>query len=61
MPQPIVLEPGQHLELKKPHACGTNVWEVIRLGMDIKLRCVSCGRYVNLPRQQCERRVKKIL
>ena len=55
------LEPGQRVELKKPHACGANEWEIVRLGMDIKLRCVNCGRYVTLPRQQCERRVKKVL
>jgi hypothetical protein len=61
MPGPTPLEPGQRVELKKAHPCGANDWEVIRLGMDIKLRCVNCGRYVTLPRAVCERRVKKIL
>ncbi|MEI6500044.1 MAG: DUF951 domain-containing protein [Armatimonadota bacterium] len=61
MPGPITLEPGQRVELKKPHACGTNDWEIIRLGMDIKLRCAHCGRYVTLLRDVCERRVKKVL
>jgi len=61
MPAAVQLEPGLHVELKKPHACGTNRWEVIRLGMDIKLRCVQCGRYVTLDRPVCERRVRKIL
>jgi hypothetical protein len=61
MPAAIRLEPGMHVELKKPHACGTNRWEVIRLGMDIKLRCTHCGRYVTLDRPVCERRVRKVL
>lgn len=61
MRPPTPLEPGQHLELKKPHPCGTNRWEVMRLGMDIKLRCVQCGRYVVLPRPVLERRLRKIL
>ena len=61
MPGPTPLEPGQHVELKKPHPCGANDWEIIRLGMDIKLRCVNCGRYVTLPRAVCERRVRKVL
>lgn len=60
-PQPVALQPGLRLELKKPHPCGANDWEVIRLGMDIKLRCVRCGRYVTLPRAVCERRVKRVL
>jgi hypothetical protein len=57
----IRLEPGMHVELKKPHACGANRWEIIRLGMDIKLRCAQCGRYVTLDRPVCERRVRKVL
>lgn len=61
MPGLTPLEPGQRVELKKPHPCGANDWEIIRLGMDIKLRCVNCGRYVTLPRAVCERRVRKIL
>lgn len=55
------LQPGMQVELKKPHACGTNRWEVIRLGMDIKLRCMHCGRYVTLDRPVCERRVRRVL
>jgi len=55
------LEAGMHVELKKPHPCGANRWEIIRLGMDIKLRCTQCGRYVTLDRPVCERRVRKVL
>ena len=54
-----LLEPGDRLELKKGHPCGANDWEVIRLGMDIKLRCLSCGRYVTIPRSRLERRVRR--
>ena len=31
------------VEMKKPHACQTNRWEVIRMGADIKIRCMNCG------------------
>ncbi|MCE5237879.1 DUF951 domain-containing protein [bacterium] len=61
MPTTVPLQAGMHVELKKPHACGANRWEVIRLGMDIKLRCTQCGRYVTLDRPVCERRVRKVL
>jgi hypothetical protein len=54
-----LLEPGDRLALKKGHPCGVNDWEVIRLGMDIKLRCLGCGRYVTIPRSRLERRVRR--
>ena len=54
-----VLEPGDRLGLKKGHPCGANDWEVMRLGMDIKLRCLGCGRYVTIPRSRLERRLRR--
>jgi hypothetical protein len=60
--RPIVpLKMGDLLELKKPHACGANRWEVTRLGADIKLKCQQCGREVMLPRHRVERRIKRFL
>ncbi len=41
---------GDTVKMKKPHACGANNWEVIRLGADIKLKCMGCGHIVMLPR-----------
>ncbi|NSW54603.1 MAG: DUF951 domain-containing protein [Armatimonadetes bacterium] len=57
---PVPLKLGDVLELKKPHACGANRWEVIRLGQDIRLRCQGCDRLVMLPRSRLERRIRKI-
>ena len=31
------------VELKKPHPCGSTQWEILRVGMDIKLKCLGCG------------------
>lgn len=60
--RPIVpLQLGDLLELKKPHACGANRWQVTRLGADIKLKCDQCGREVMLPRDRVERRIKRFL
>jgi hypothetical protein len=52
---------GQIVELKKGHPCGHNRWEVCRLGMDVKLRCLGCNHYVTLPRQRFMRRIKQTL
>jgi hypothetical protein len=49
------------VELKKGHPCGANAWKIIRLGMDIRLKCENCGRSVLIPRLKFNRRIKKIL
>ncbi|QGU96742.1 DUF951 family protein [Clostridium bovifaecis] len=52
---------GDVVEMKKEHPCGSKEWEVIRLGADIKIKCLGCERIVMLPRSQFEKRVKKII
>lgn len=47
--------------MKKAHPCGTNEWEITRLGVDIKIKCVNCGRSVMIPRVEFNRKLKKVL
>ena len=49
------------LRLRKPHPCGGFDWEVTRLGADIGLRCLQCGRRVLLERAALEKRLKQKL
>jgi hypothetical protein len=49
------------VRLRKPHPCGSFEWRVIRLGADIGLECLQCGRRVLLPRRTLARRLKTIL
>ena len=49
------------VELKKPHPCGSRQWEILRVGMDIKLRCQGCGHELMLPRSKAEKSIRKIL
>jgi hypothetical protein len=49
------------LQLRKPHACGANEWEVVRLGADIGLRCRGCAHRILLPRPDLERRLTSFL
>jgi len=49
---------GDVVRLKKPHPCGANEWEVTRLGMDIGLACLGCGRKVRLIRSEFDRRFR---
>jgi len=57
---PLKIESGDILTLKKPHACGTNAWQVYRVGADFGLRCSGCDRRVLLPRSKVEPRIKLI-
>ena len=52
---------GDVLEMKKAHPCGSRHWLVLRVGMDIRLRCQGCGHEVMLPRSKAEKNIKKIL
>ena len=45
--------------LKKQHPCGGWDWKIVRVGADVKLQCVTCGKYVNLTRDELKKRVKK--
>ena len=52
---------GDVVHLKKKHPCGGDEWEVVRLGADIRIRCLKCQRYVLLERSVFERRVKSFV
>jgi hypothetical protein len=56
--EPIPFAVGDIVRLKKPHPCGGFDWSVVRLGADIGVKCVTCGRRVLLPRRDLERRIK---
>lgn len=49
------------LQMKKKHPCGSDLWEIRRVGMDIKLRCQGCQHEVMLPRSKVEKNIIKIL
>ena len=51
---------GDVVVLRKGHPCGSDRWEVLRVGADFRLRCLGCGRLVMLPRSKVERRIRKI-
>ncbi len=49
------------LRLRKPHPCGSTDWIVVRLGADIGLKCLGCGRRILMPRREVARRLKKVV
>ena len=49
------------LELKKDHPCGSRCWEVLRVGMDIKMKCQGCGHEVMQPRRNVEKMIRRVI
>lgn len=52
---------GDIVRMKKPHACGNDLWTVIRTGADVKIKCRECGRVVMLDRLAFLKAAKKII
>ena len=52
---------GDTILTRKQHPCGAASFEVLRVGMDFKLRCQGCGHEVMLPRSKAEKSIRKIL
>lgn len=55
------IQVGDVLQMKKTHPCGGKEWLVLRVGMDFRLRCLTCGREMMIVRGKAEKSVKKIL
>lgn len=56
----IKIEVGDILLMKKPHPCGNDKFEVLRIGSDIRIKCIGCGRDVTVPRLKLEKNIKRI-
>ena len=51
------IQVGDVLQMKKTHPCGGREWLVLRVGMDFRLRCQTCGRVVMILRSKAEKSV----
>lgn len=52
---------GTKVIMKKGHPCGTNLWSIVRMGADIKIKCDNCNRIVMMPRVEFNKKLKKII
>ena len=52
---------GDKVVMKKEHPCKTNLFEVVRVGVDIKIKCINCGRTIMLPRVEFNKKIKKVV
>jgi hypothetical protein len=58
---PLQLAIGDIVRLRKPHPCGGFEWEIMRVGADIRLKCLTCGRRILVPRSRVEKQIKSIV
>lgn len=49
---------GDIVKLKKPHPCGSHEWEILRVGMDFRLKCTGCAHMVMVPRKLVEKNMR---
>jgi len=56
-----IYEVGQIVRMKKNHPCGSDLWEVQRVGMDFRIMCKGCSRSVMISRKIFEQKVKEIV
>ena len=52
---------GSVVVMKKQHPCGSNEWKITRVGADIKIKCLNCGRSIMLPRIEFNKKLKKVI
>lgn len=52
---------GDIVYMKKQHPCGSHEWEILRVGMDFRIKCTSCGHMVMLPKSKFVKAVKRIV
>ena len=52
---------GDRVEMKKQHPCGCKTFEILRVGMDFKIKCKGCSHEIMLPRVKIEKNIKKII
>lgn len=50
---------GDIVEFKKPHPCGSKVWEITRIGVDFKFKCKGCRHVIILERQEALKKIIK--
>ena len=55
------LKVGDIIKLKKQHPCGSNEWEILRVGIDFRLKCKGCDHQIMIPRKQVEKNIRQVI
>ena len=52
---------GDRLKMKKKHPCGSTEWDVLRVGIDFRLKCCGCGHMIMVARKQAEKNIRQVI
>lgn len=58
---PMDLKVGDVVETKKSHPCGSSQFEILRVGMDFRIKCLKCEKQIWIERPNLEKRIKKVI
>jgi hypothetical protein len=59
--QIIPLHPQDRIQMKKQHPCGGNVFRILRVGSEVRVECLRCGRDMTLDRLKLEKAIRRVL
>lgn len=57
----VPLHVGDRVRMKKPHPCGSQVWDILRVGADVRIKCEGCGRVVMISRSQFIKDAREVI
>ncbi len=57
----IKISEGDVFELKKKHPCGSNKFEVVKAGIDCKLKCLGCSHVITIDRIVLRKSIKNVI
>ena len=57
----VEISVGDRVEMKKAHPCGGREFEILRVGMDVRIKCLTCRREIMAPRRKIEKNIKRII
>ncbi len=52
---------GDRILMKKKHPCSSDVFQIMRVGSDVRVVCTGCGRDMTIPRISLEKMIKKVI
>ncbi|MHB8916863.1 MAG: DUF951 domain-containing protein [Desulfocucumaceae bacterium] len=61
MSQLVKYQVGDVVKMRKTHPCGGDTWEIMRTGVDFRIKCLKCARVLLLPRPKFEKSVKSLI
>ena len=54
------LSVGDIVKMKKAHPCGSQEWEILRVGADFRMKCLGCGHQLMMPRRNVEKSLRGV-